>query len=85
MLELDMELPVVYLDSGHIYAQRRSPFCLLITAAVRSELCAMGLFMLCNVHVLLKKRPNVCACCVYFTTVCILRRGKNVFLYNIQI
>lgn len=31
-LQLEMELPVVYLDAGHIYAQRGSPFCLLITA-----------------------------------------------------
>lgn len=80
MLELDMELPVVYLDSGHIYAQRHSLFCLLFTAAVRTELCVMGLFMLCDVHVLLKKRPN--ACCVYFTAMCILRRGKNYTIFK---
>lgn len=33
-LQLGMELLVVYLDAGHIYAQRGSPFCLLITATV---------------------------------------------------
>lgn len=59
MLQLDMELPVVYLDNGHIYVQRGSPFCLLITAAVRRELCVMGLYILCDVHVLIKEKTYV--------------------------
>lgn len=42
MLQLEMNLPVVYHDSGHIYAQKGSLFCLLITATVRSELCFHG-------------------------------------------
>lgn len=39
ILQLDMEMQVVYLDSRHVYVQKGFPFCLLITATVKSELC----------------------------------------------
>lgn len=39
VLQLDMEMQVVYLGSGHVYVQKGFPFCLLITATVKSELC----------------------------------------------
>lgn len=39
VLQLDMEMQVVYLHSGHVYVHKGFPFCLLITATVKSELC----------------------------------------------
>lgn len=39
VLQLDLEMQVVYLHSGHVYVQKGFPFCLLITATVKSELC----------------------------------------------
>lgn len=32
-------MQVVYFDGGRVYAHRGFPFCLLITATVKSELC----------------------------------------------
>ena len=56
-LQLEMELPVVYLNAGHIYAQRGSPFCLLITAAVgRCTVCTGS-----------GGAMRMCSCCMEWT------------------